>query len=202
MRPEWLDANRLMLAVGGVAPRLEMVDAATGTISPVGGVARLAALGPLSSLTVSRDGTRAIAIIGVPGARQAYLGRVLTPTTTPVRAAGAVVTGWTKIPTGMADVVTLSWSGDLQLTVLGRPTTAPASSAAVRAEVVALDGISDPVLLPVLPGEFEALVVVPERPLITTAPGRPAMIDIGTRRWLLDAGRWEVASPARDPSYP
>ncbi len=102
----------------------------------------------------------------------------------------------------MADVVTLSWSGDLQLTVLGRPTTTPASSAAVRAEVVALDGISDPVLLPLLPSEFEALVVVPERPLITTAPGRPAMIDIGTRRWLLDAGRWEVASPARDPSYP
>jgi hypothetical protein len=206
MRPEWLDANRILLAVGGVAPRLEMVDATTGAISPVAAPG-LAALGPLSSCTVSRDGTRVIAVSGVPGARRAYLGRILTPTTTPVRAAGATVAGWTTVSTDMSDVVAVSWSGDLQLTLLGRPVAGPAGSPAlttsvVRAEVVALDGVGDPISLPALPADFEALVVVLEHPLITTAPGRQVMIGIGTRRWLLDAGRWEVAAPARDPSYP
>ena len=200
-RPEWLDANRILLAVGGVAPRLEIIDASTGAISTVSAPG-LAALGPLSSFSVSRDGTRAIAISGVPGARQAYLGRILTPTSTPLRAAGAVATGWTRIPTGMTDVVAVSWSGDLELTLLGRPPAAAAASAAVHAEVVTLDGVAGPTPLPALPPEFEALVAVPERPLITASPGRPTMIDIGTQRWLLDAGRWEVASPARDPSYP
>jgi hypothetical protein len=201
MRPEWLDANRVLLAVGGVAPRLEMIDARTGEISSVS-AAGLASLGPLSSFAVSRDGTRAIAISGVPGARQVYLGRILTPTNTPVRAEGAAAAAWTALPTGMADVVAVGWSGDLELTLLGRPAAGPAASSAVHAEVVSLDGVADPVQLPALPGDFEALLAVPERPLITTAPGRSAMIDIGTRRWLLDAGRWEVATPARDPSYP
>ncbi len=199
MRPEWLDSGRILLAVGGATPRLELIDAVTGTLSYVAAPGLPA---PLSSLAVSRDGTRVIAISGVPGARQAYLGRILTPTGTPVRAAGATVAGWTTIPTDMSDIVAVSWSGDLQLTLLGRPTAAPAASAAVRAEVVALDGVADPLTLPALPSEFEELVVVPERPLITAAPGRPAMIDIGTRRWLLNAGRWDVATPARDPSYP
>ena len=199
MRPEWLDANRILLAVGGVAPRLEMIDAATGKLSSVSSPGLPE---PLSSLTVSRDGTRAIAISGVPGARQAYLGRILTPTATPVRAASATVAGWTALPTDLSDVVAVSWSGDLELTMLGRPTAAPAESSAIHAEVLALDGVADPIQLPALPSEFEALVVVPERPLITTAPGRPAMIGIGTRRWVLDGGRWVAAAPARDPSYP
>jgi hypothetical protein len=203
LRPEWVDANRILLAVGGVAPGLEMIDATTGKISSVAAPG-LPAL-PLASFSVSRDGTRAIAVLGVPGARQAYLGRILTPASTPVGAEGASATGWTAIPTEMADVVAVSWSGDLELTLLGRPTAAPgapSTTSAVRAEVVTLDGVADPIQLPALPSEFEALVVVPERPLITTAPGRQEMIDIGTRRWLLDAGSWEVATPARDPSYP
>ncbi|HEX4019383.1 MAG TPA: LpqB family beta-propeller domain-containing protein [Frankiaceae bacterium] len=201
MRPQWLDADRILLAVGGLPPRLEMIDATTGTISGVSAPG-LPALGPLTSLTVSRDGTRAIAISGVPGARQAYVGRILTPTSTPVRAEGAAAVGWTAVPTAMADVVAVTWSDDLELTLLGRPTAAPVTSAAVRAEVVDLDGVADPIPLPPLPGDFEAAVALPERPLITAAPGRPTMIDIGTQRWLLQSGRWEPTLAARDPSYP
>ncbi len=201
LQPEWLDANRILVAVGGVDPRLELIDASTGAITPVNAPG-LGALGPLSSFAVSRDGTRIIAVSGVPGVRQAYLGRILTPTGTPVRAPGTVVTGWSKIPTDMTDVTAVSWSAELELTVLGRPTAAPAASAALHAELVELDGVSDPTPLPALPSEFEGLVAVPERPVITTSPGRPPMLEVGTKRWLLAAGQWEVASPAGDPSYP
>jgi hypothetical protein len=199
--PQWLDTNRILVAVGGVDPHLDLIDATTGAMSPVD-APRLAALGPLSSVSVSRDGTRLIAVSGVPGVRQAYLGRILTPTGTPVRVPGTMAAGWSKIPTDMTDVAAVSWSGDLELTVLGRPTAAPAASAALHAELVELDGVADPVPLPALPSEFEGLVAVPERPVITTSPGRPTMLEVGTKRWLLDAGRWAVASPARDPSYP
>ncbi len=201
LRPHWLDAGRILVAVGGVDPRVELIDTATGAVSAVN-TPGLSALGPLSSFTVSRDGTRVIAVSGVPGVRQAYLGRILTPTGTPIRIAGTVATGWSKIPTDMTDVTAVSWSGDLELTVLGRPTAAPAASAALHAELVELDGVSDPTPLPALPSEFEGLVAVPETPVITAAPGRPAMLEVGTKRWLLAAGQWQVASPARDPSYP
>jgi Lipoprotein LpqB beta-propeller domain/Sporulation and spore germination len=201
MRPQWLDGTRIMLAVGGIAPRLELVDAATGALRSVAAPG-LAGLGPLSSFSVSRDGTRATAVSGVAGARQVYLGRILSPTSGPVTTEGTTVSGWTAVPTGMADVVALSWSGDLELTLLGRPASQPPTSAAVHAEVVALDGVSDPTPLPALPADLEALVAVPERPLVSASPARPTMIGIGTRRWLLEAGRWVPRSPARDPSYP
>jgi Lipoprotein LpqB beta-propeller domain len=204
VQPEWLDANRILVAVRGVDPldpQLALIDATTGAMTLVAAPG-LAALGPLSAISVSRDGTRLIAISGVAGVRQAYLGRILTPIGTPIRTAGTVVTGWSKIPTDMADVAGVSWSGDLELAVLGRPTTAPAASATLHAELVELDGVTDPTPLPALPSDFEALVAAPERPVITTSPGRPAMLDVGTKRWVLDAGQWEVASPARDPLYP
>jgi hypothetical protein len=201
MQPEWLDANRLVVAVGGANPRLELIDATTGTLSLMEAPG-LAGLGPLSSVSVSRDGTRIIAVSRVIGARQAFLGRILTPTGTPVRTAGTIATGWVKIPTGMADVAAVSWSGDLELTVLGRPAAASGASADLRAELVELDGVSDATALPALPHEFEALVATPERPVIATSPGRPPMLEVGTKRWLLDEGRWDAASPVRDPSYP
>jgi lipoprotein LpqB-like beta-propeller protein len=201
MKPEWLDADRLIVAVGGAHPRLELIDATTGTLTLVQAPG-LAGLEPLSSVSVSRDGTRVIAVSRAIGVRQAYLGRILTPTGTPVRTAGTIATGWVKIPTGMADVAAVSWSGDLELAVLGRPVAASGASADLRAELVELDSVSDATTLPTLPEEFLALVDTPERPVISTSPGRPPMLEVGTKRWLLNGGRWDVASPARDPSYP
>jgi hypothetical protein len=201
MQPEWLDANRLVVAVGGANPRLELIDASTGALTLMQAPG-LAALGPLSSVSVSRDGTRVVVVSRAIGARQAFLGRILTPTGTPVRTAGTIATGWVRIPTGMADVAAVSWSSDLELAVLGRPTAAAASSADLHAELVEIDGVSDATTLPPLPGEFEALVATPERPVISTSPGRPPMLEVGTKRWLLDEGQWDLASAARDPSYP
>ncbi len=201
MQPEWLDANRLVMAVGGAHPRLELVDATTGALTLVQAPG-LAALEPLSSVSVSRDGTRVIAISGAIGVRQAYLGRILTPTGTPVRTAGTIAAGWVKIPTGMADVAAVSWSSDLELAVLGRPVAASGASVDLRAELVELDGVSDPTPLPTLPEDFVTLVETPERPVIATSPGRPPMLEVGTKRWLLNEGRWDVTSSARDPAYP
>jgi hypothetical protein len=79
---------------------------------------------------------------------------------------------------------------------------ASGASADLRAELVELDGVSDATTLPTLPEEFVALVDTPERPVISASPGRPTMLEVGTKRWLLNAGSWDVVSAARDPSYP
>ena len=194
MQPEWLDANRHPAGGRGRRSPAGAGRCTTGALTLVAAPG-LAALGPLSSLSVSRDGTRVIAISGVPGVRQAYLGRILTPTGTPVRTAGTVATGWTKIPTDMADVAAVSWSGDLELAVLG-PSDGRAGGIggpARRARRARRRFGSDAAARP-FPAEFEALVAMPERPVITTSPGRPPMLEVGTKRWLLNAGRWDVAS--------
>jgi hypothetical protein len=195
LRPQWLDAQRLLMASTGTAPRLLLVDTSKGAIQPVT-APDLAHLGPLDSVSVSRDGTRIAAVIGAPGTRRAYVGRVITEPNG--RGAGdrLVVTGWAAIPAQLTDVAAVSWSSDLTLTLLGQPTR---TSPQLRAERFALDLASDPTVLPSLPTN---LALTDGQPLaVISAPGRPTLISSGSLRWILHAGQWSPAPPAWDSAY-
>lgn len=207
LAPQWVDAARLLLAssTAGVSS-VELIDASNGAVHPVSAPG-LAALGTLSSFTISRDGTRVIAVAGPVGARRVYLGRISQASSDPARADDLVVDGWIPVPTGMADVDAVSWAGDLSVAVVGQPassgaTLGPPISAA---ETVALDTVADPVQLPILPPVFtpSAAAVLPVT--VTTAQGRPTLIAIGGNSWILRANEWvELRPPSAvaDVSYP
>ena len=181
-----------------VPPRIGAAkDGKTSSVESSG----LATLGPLASFAVSRDGTRIVVIAGLPGKRQPYLGRI---SSVPLGSGGSelMVDSWSRVPTSLADVTAVSWSGDLALTVLGTNTTAGANVGSARATYVALDGVADPVSLPPLP----SLVVAAESagaPVdLATAPRRPTVVCTGSRSWILTGRSWAPGPPIRDPTYP
>jgi hypothetical protein len=192
LQPQWLDESRILAASGGVRPQVQLVDTKRQKLHPVA-TPGLAALGPLSTFAISRDGTRVIAVAGPAGARQLYLGQV-TPASG--SANDAVSIGdWTRVPTNLADVADASWSADLAVTVVGQDS--PGSS--LHAEVVALDTVTDPSQLPVLPAAFTATTASVE---IAAAPGRPTLISDGGRSWMLNDGQWVTAPATVEMSYP
>jgi hypothetical protein len=199
LRPQWLDDGRLLLAVGGSSPRLQVVTVA-GAVHQVSSPG-LSALGPLSAFAVSQDGTRAVAVAGPAGARRAYLGRIRSSSSAASRLAGVIADGWTPVATSMSDISAVGWSDDLAVTVLGRAVGSLQGSAALRAVVVALATVSDPAQLPPLPPAFTTSLSLPEAVEVATAPGRAALISVGSRRWMLQGGRWVVAPAGTDAAY-
>jgi hypothetical protein len=193
--PQWLDDERILLASAGARPAVQLVDARHPKLRPVA-TPGLAALGPLSAFAVSRDGTRVIAVAGQPGARQLYLGRI-TPA---AGSADGVLTvgGWTQVPTGLADVAAASWSADLAATVVGKPATL---GSAPRAEIVALDTVSDPTALPALPTALSA--ADPVSPLqIAAAPGRATLLSADGHTWMLQNAKWLPVGTMAGAGYP
>ncbi len=198
--PQWLDKNRLLVAVDGAAPHFLMAVASDGATHSVRAPG-LASLGPLLSFVVSRDGTRIVAVAGNPGSRQAYLGRISSAPP------GAVedqltVDSWSRVPTSLADVRAVSWSGDLSLTVVGTNAAGTANVGTARAVIVALDGVADPVSLPVLPAPVTAAESAGGQVGLASAPGRPTVVCIGSRSWVLSDRTWEPGAAVRDPAYP
>ncbi|MCW2547218.1 MAG: hypothetical protein JWN96_1678 [Mycobacterium sp.] len=200
---QWLNATRLLLAVGGSSPRLQLVDASNGIAYPVYSP-NLAALGPLSSFVVSRDGTRAIAVAGPVGARRVYLARVTSPSAQSGSTDRLMVDGWTQVPTALPDVATASWSGDLAVTIVGTAVAnAREPSGGLRAEVVSLDGVPDPTVLPALPSAIAAQAAAFGGTLsVATAPGYPDLISNGTQAWAQQGAQWTAIGDWRAPAYP
>ena len=204
LQPQWVDANRLLLpsVTGGVA-RLQLVDAASGSVEAVS-TPGFAQLGPLSAFAVSRDGTRAVAVAGEPGTRQVYLGRVVRVSSGTGRQDAFVVDGWTPVPTSLANVDAVSWSGDLAITVLGSPTNALANTPR-RAVVVALDAVAEPIPLPALPSAFAGPASAGgsvQGLSVTTAPARPTLVGLGDQTWQLESDSWLAVRDASTVSYP
>lgn len=202
LRPQWLDSTRLILATGGSASRLELVDASDAASRPVSSP-HLRALGPLSGFAVSRDGTRAIAVAGPPGARKAYLARITTASQT-----GSfdqlIVDGWTQLPTSLPDVAAASWSDDLTVTLLGAAAKSVLHpSGGLRVEDVTLDGVPNPNVLPALPPAVAAQAAGPGGSLsLTTAPGYPELVSTGSQTWELEGSGWVAVGSWSSPAYP
>jgi hypothetical protein len=200
LRPQWLDARRLLLAVAGSTPSLQLFNSVDGALHPVS-TPGLRALGPLAGFAVSRDGTRAIAVAGAAGARKLYLGRVVSAASTSEGADQLIVDGWTPVPTSLADVSAASWSGDLAVTIVGRPgTITPGESPDLRMEALSLDGVTAPTVLPALPtpvggGSGEGLT-------LTAAPNKPVLLGAGGHSWKLQDEQWVALGALRSPAYP
>jgi hypothetical protein len=203
LRPQWLDPTRLLVVVGGDAPRLRLVDAASGAARAVY-TPNLRGLGPLSGFAVSRDGTRALAVAGRVGTRKVFLARVTDASSQPGNDAQLAVDGWTQVPTSLPDVTSVAWSGDLAVTVLGMPATVAADPASgPRVEDVSLDGVPDPTVSLALPVAVAAQAAAAgEGPFLTSAPGRNDLVSTGSATWKLQAGRWVAIGSWLSPAYP
>jgi hypothetical protein len=203
LRPQWLDSGRLLLATGGSAPRLQLIDAKTGASHQVY-APNLQALGALSGFAVSRDGTRVIAVAGPPGARKIYLARVTTTSTAPANQNQLIVDGWTQVPTPLPDVAAASWSADLALTVIGAAArTAAEPAGGLRVETVSLDGVPDPTALPLLPAAVTTQAIASGGVLsVATAPGRTDLVSAGSSTWALQNAGWAAVGNWRSPAYP
>jgi hypothetical protein len=203
LRPQWLDPTRLLVVVGGSAPRLRLIDAASGATRAVY-APNLRGLGPLSSFAVSRDGTRALAVAGPVGARKVFLARVTDASTQPGSAVQLMVDGWTQVPTSLPDADSVAWSGDLAVTVLGTGATVAADPVGgPRLDDVSLDGVPDPTVSLALPVAVAAQAAVAGGgPFVTSAPGRNDLVSTGSATWKLQAGRWVTVGTWLSPAYP
>ena len=198
LRPQWLGSDRVLMATSGAAPRMFVVDAEAGVVHDAD-VGDPATLGPLTSLSVSRDGTRVLAVAGAPGARRVFLSRFTTEPAGPTSTGELTATTWTPLPTELVDARAASWSADLTVTALGR---AVATAPGLRAETLELDQVSDPTLLPPLPPDFSAASTTGAAPVsMISGPGRSTLISAGMKRWVLRAGQWSSVPPAWDSSY-
>jgi hypothetical protein len=105
----------------------------------------------------------------------------------------------------MADVAAVSWSDDLALTVVGdgvgQAATSAIRTAGLRAVVVALDRVADPIPLAGLPAA--AVAQAANAPVaIASGPGRSTTLSVGTSRWQLQSARWNAVPAAGAFSYP
>ena len=191
MAPAWLDRQRIVMAQTA-GPAL-LVNTSNGSVSAVT-VGRLSALGPLAAFVLSRDGSRAMAVAGAPGTRRLYLGRV-----TATSGNGLRIDNWTAVPTSFGDVAGVGWSAELAVTVLGSSGRSDGTGGALRAEVVSLSTVSDPIALAALPPEVSA---AGDRASLAAAAGRPTLISDGIRSWRLVSGVWQPVGTASAPSYP
>ena len=203
LRPQWLDTTRLLVVIGGASPRLALVDTASGLTRAVYSP-NLRSLGPLSSFAVSRDGSRALAVAGLAGARKVFLARVTDASTQPGSANQLMVDGWTQVPTSLPDVASVAWTGDLAATVLGTAASVAADPASgPRLEDVALDGMPDATLSLALPVAVATqAAAVGAGPFVTSAPGRNDLVSTGSATWKLQAGRWVTIGNWLSPAYP
>ena len=113
-----------------------------------------------------------------------------------------MVDSWSRVPTLLADVSAVSWSGDLSVTAVGTNATGTANVGASRATVVALDGVADPVPLPALPAPIAAAEAAGDPVVLATAPGRPTVVSAGPRSWVLSGRNWAAGPRVSDPAYP
>jgi hypothetical protein len=195
LRPQWLEVGRLLMVTTGPAPRLFVVDTSTGAVRSVA-APDLARLGALDTVAVSRDGTRIAAVIGSAGARRVFVGRLAAEPNGRGVGVRPVAKQWTALPVQLADVAAVSWSDDLMVTVLGRPTP---NSPRLRAETFALDQTADATLLPSLPADLSLVENIPLS--VISGPGRPTLINAGSLRWMLRAGQWSPIPPAMSSAY-
>jgi hypothetical protein len=71
----------------------------------------------------------------------------------------------------------------------------------MRAEVIALDTVSDPSLLPTPPAAVAA--ASPADTLeVAAAPGRPTVLGLDGQSWTLQNGHWTPGSALSAVSYP
>jgi hypothetical protein len=203
LRPQWLDGTRLVLAVSGVASRLLVIDASNGASRAVY-TPSLVGLGSLAGFSISRDGTRALAVAGPVGARRAFLARVTDASTQPGSPDQLAVDGWTQVPTSLPDVAATAWSGDLAVTVVGTAgKTASDPAGGLRVESVSLDGVPDtPESIALPPAVAEQAFASGGVLDVTSAPGHSDLVSTGFATWTLHAGRWVTVGDWHSTSYP
>jgi hypothetical protein len=180
-------------------------DGALAFLPPDGGPTAvddggLGKVGPVSAVSVSRDGARVAAIAGPPGAQRVYLGHLAYTPPFPTDAApgqqptvvGAV--DWTPVTAAGENVRAVDWTSSLGLAVI--VDNGPGGGTAVR--TIPLDGPAVPTTLSPrgLPGPAEA---------IAAASGEPILVASGGRIWRYDdtgSGRWLAIGAGRMPAYP
>jgi hypothetical protein len=158
----------------------------------------LGKVGPVSEVAVSRDGARVAALVGPPGARRVYIGRLAyTPPFSADPAPGQQPTvvgagGWTPVTPAGQDVRAVDWTSSLELVVIA------ANGAGTVVSQIPLDGpaVATTLSMRGLLGPAEA---------IAAAPGEPILVASGGRIWRYDdsgAGRWLPIGAGKLPAYP
>lgn len=183
---------------------VEKGDGALAFLPPHGGPTSvddggLSKFGPVSALSVSRDGARVAAVAGPRGAQRVYLGHLAyTPPFPADTAPGQQPTvvaaaGWTPVTAVGDNVRAVDWTSSLGLAVI-----AAGAGGGIAVRQIPLDGPDGESTLSLrgLPGPAEA---------IAAAPGEPILVASGGRIWRYDdkgAGRWLAIGPGKLPAYP
>lgn len=152
--------------------------------------ADLSAPGPIRSLQLSRDGTRAAVVVGPAGAADLYVARVARSGST------VQLSGFTPLATSLRDVIDVAWATATQLLLLA---TDPADGRR-KPWLVSVDGA-------VL--DLQPRGNLPEDATgIAAAPGRPALASAGGSMYQLDDQTWTTLVrglpffPGTAPFYP
>jgi hypothetical protein len=90
------------------------------------------------------------------------------------------------------------------VTILGTSVaSAREPSGALRVEVVSLDWVPDPTVLPELPSAVAAQPAASGGALtVATAPGYPDLVSTGTQTWAQQGDLWTEIGDWRSPAYP
>ncbi|MDP9431436.1 MAG: LpqB family beta-propeller domain-containing protein [Actinomycetota bacterium] len=143
----------------------------------------------VAGLRLSRDGTRAAAILGAGDEAQLFVGRV-------VRRPGRqlVLEAFRGVAPQLRAVSSMSWLDDHRIAVLGR-SAAGGSSGVHLPFFVEYDASAPPLAVSVsgLPvGDLRALAA---------APGQPLLIESRGEIWWYAGGTWDVIGRGTDPTY-
>lgn len=148
------------------------------TVTALGSTRVPVARGPVTSVQISRDGTRALVVAGPPGAGVAYLMRVIREgslrltrpriiTSDPVRAA--------------------AWDSANRVVLLVKPTRQPTQVAAVDLSLFSVQLVGGP----------------PRARTVAAAPGRPWLSGTADGRiWGFNGAIWSPQTSGRQPRYP
>jgi hypothetical protein len=156
--------------------------------------------GPVSAVSVSRDGARVAALAGPPGAQRVYLGRLsyappFSADTAPgQRPAVVAAGGWTPVTPAGEDVRAVDWTASLELAGIA----ADGAGSGTIIFRIPLDG-------PAVAGTLSTRGLLGPAEAIAAAPGEPLLVASGGRIWRYDdsgTGRWLPIGAGSLPAYP
>jgi hypothetical protein len=147
---------------------------------------------PVSALRVSRDGTRAAAIVRVGGASQIQLGRV-----DPAPTGGLQAEGFVAISSELESAIDLAWSNSDHLAVVG---VAPGNPSPLLYDVPVSGAPIQPMVGP--GGDMNAVAAYPRAPLYVTQHVSGAKFPDSVCRLSDRFGEWKCFNGTSDPAFP